>query len=74
MLVIIIRLGMMLILSDSEKKEAWKYHYESLLNVENAWEKESLPNVETTKRSAIRVDSCIVVRAIKDISGVAALK
>lgn len=29
------------------KKDAWKYYHERLLNVGNAYEKESLSNIET---------------------------
>ncbi|XP_036363597.1 uncharacterized protein LOC118765482 [Octopus sinensis] len=56
----------MLALSDSEKKDAWKFRYERLLNVENAWE-ENFPTIDPTEGLATRVNTSMIIEAIKDM-------
>ncbi|GAB1601048.1 hypothetical protein Ahia01_000383000 [Argonauta hians] len=50
-----------------EKKEAWKCHYERLINVENEWDPDSFPLVDPTEGRAILVSPNIISTAIKDM-------
>ena len=53
-----------LTLTDAEKKEAWRCHYERLLNVENVWEKEALPQVDPTEGPAIKyLSKCRLIKS-----------
>ena len=42
-----------LTLTNAERKEAWNCHYGRVMNVENVWEREALPQVDPTEGPAI---------------------
>lgn len=51
--------------NDSAEKEAWKFYYEKLVNIENEWEVERVPDVDPTEGLAIWIDSFIVDKDTK---------
>ena len=54
-----------LIITDEAKLNAWKEHYQRLLNVEFSWDKNSLNKSAAVKGSAIFVTENIVTETIK---------
>lgn len=55
-----------LAISNIEKKQARKYNYKRLLNMQNAWGKVGLPSVKDQPASSI-VDNSMMDKAIKDM-------
>ena len=52
-------------LSDEAKKLAWKQHYENLLNVEFAWDRDTLSDAQPVEGPSVYITSEMVSEAIK---------
>ena len=50
--------------TDDDKTEAWQCHHDRLLNTENAWEREALPNVDPTEGPAVNYFPSYIVLQI----------